>query len=229
MKADPVELGITKPRETVLLPDIPSAGPETRCVYVVDDDSLVRRSLHFALQAAGYAVRAFMSGRDFLDEADVLAAGCVLLDVRMPEMDGLAVLAELGSRAAHLPVVIITGHGDVTTAVQAMKRGATDFLEKPFTDEALIEILDSVFEALPASAEADAERTQAKAQVARLTPRERELLQCLLSGMSNKGVANHLGISVRTVEMHRSNLMQRFQVRSLADVVRVGLLAGMKP
>jgi two-component system response regulator FixJ len=207
----------------------PLEATDRQKVYIVDDDSMVRRSLHFSLGAAGFEVRAFRSGRDFLDEADALAAGCVLLDMRMPHMDGIAVLEELGERVAHLPVVMITGHGDVNTAVKAMKGGATDFLEKPFTDAALFEVLNTVFSALPARAVADAERTQAKAQVAKLTPRESELLQGLLTGLSNKGVANRLGISVRTVEMHRSNLMERVGARSLAEVVHLALLAGMKP
>jgi two-component system response regulator FixJ len=148
---------------------------------------MIRRSLSFALKTAGFDVRAFVSGRDFLDEVDMLAAGCVLLDMRMPEMDGIAVLDELGERVRRFPVVIVTGHGDVDTAVKAMKRGSTDFLEKPFSDAALLEVLDAVFLTLPALAQSDAERMQAAARVAALTPRELGVLQGLVAGMSNKG------------------------------------------
>jgi two-component system response regulator FixJ len=221
--------------DAVLALPMPGAG---RCehgaasrnhVYVVDDDQMVRRSLSFALNVAGFEVRAFASGRDFLDELDLLASGCVLLDLRMPGIDGIGVLDALGDRLGRFPVVVITAHGDVESAVKAMKRGSTDFLEKPFTDAVLLEVLNTLFLTLPARAEADAERAQAAARVAVLTPRERDLLQGLVAGLSNKGVANRLGVSVRTVEMHRSNLMERLGAGSLAEVVRLAILAGVEP
>lgn len=201
-------------------------GPiQSRNVYIVDDDTSVRRSVSFALTTAGFSVRAFASGQDFLDAADTLAPGCVLLDLRMPDLGGLAVLRELGKRQRRFPVVTITGYGDVETAVSAMKLGSRDFLEKPFSDAALLSVLDAVFVSLPRELEAEGERSRAEALVAGLTSRERELLDGLVAGLSNKGVANKLGVSVRTVEMHRGNLMDRLGVKSLADVVRIALMA----
>lgn len=220
MADDPIEI---RPRDP--LADAPGGQPGQRLVYIVDDDSSLRRSLTFALTTAGYEVRAFASGRDFLEEVDALDPGCVLLDLRMPDLGGFAVLDELGKRSRRFPVVTITGHGDVETAVRAMKHGSRDFLEKPFSDSALLGALESVFATLPAEIEADSERLRATRLVARLTPRERELLEGLVAGFSNKGVANQLGLSVRTVEMHRGNLMDRLGVKSLADVVRIALLA----
>ncbi|MEG3178679.1 response regulator [Sphingomonas sp. RB3P16] len=206
---------------------IAAAIPSQAHVYIVDDDSMVRRSLSFSLSTAGYATRAFASGRDFLDEVDILPAGCVLLDIRMPEIDGLAVLEDLGARIHRLSVIAMTGHGDITTAVQAMKRGAKDFLEKPFTDAALIEMLNSLFALLPAHADAAHERKEAVARVGQLTPRERDVLQGLVAGMSSKAVALKLGIGIRTVEMHRLNLMGRIGTKSIAEVVRIAGLAGV--
>lgn len=198
-------------------------------VYIIDDDPVTRRSISFALKAAGFDVCPFICGRDFLDEVDGLASGTVLLDLRMPVMDGIAVLDALGERVRRFPVVVITGHGDVEVAVKAMKSGATDFLEKPFTDATLLAVLEMLFLALPAQAEADAERVQAKARVASLTPREQEVMQALAAGLANKEIAHRLSLSIRTVEMHRSSLMTRLRVKSLAEVVRVAILAGVKP
>jgi two-component system response regulator FixJ len=136
------------------------------------------------------------------------------------------VLRELGERRRRFPVVTITGYGDIETAVSAMKLGSRDFLEKPFSDAALLSVLETVFASLPRELEAEGERLRAEGLVAGLTPRERELLQGLVAGLSNKGVANKLGVSVRTIEMHRGNLMDRLGVKSLADAVRIALLAG---
>jgi len=207
--------------------DEPPGPAGRKRVYIVDDDPMVRRSLFFALSTTGFEVRSFMSGRDFLDEADALAAGCVLLDLRMPKTDGIAVLDELGARVRRLPVVIITGHGEVEVAVKAMKRGATDFLEKPFTDAALLETLNALFLTLPAQEEADAEHAQAVALIARLTPRERDVLQGLVAGLSNKGIARQLNVSARTVEVHRANLMDKLEAGSFAEVLRMAMLAGL--
>ncbi|MGK2908588.1 MAG: response regulator transcription factor [Sphingobium sp.] len=200
-----------------------------RRVYIVDDDSMVRRSLSFSLNTAGFETRAFISGRDFLDEVGHLSAGCVLLDVRMPDMDGISVLDELSKKSALHPAVIMTGHGDIETAVKAMKLGADDFIEKPFNDADLLEMLEALFASLPARLEAEAERTMAQTSVATLTAREKELLQGLIAGLSNKAVAIRLGISVRTVEMHRSNLMGRLGVTTFAELVRIALLAKIDP
>lgn len=200
-----------------------------RSVYVVDDESHVRRALTFALRTAGFEARPFATGRDFLAEVPALAPGCVLLDLRMPEPAGFTILDELASRRQRYPVVVITGHGDLQTAVQAMKRGAKDFLQKPFSDEAMLEAIDAVFANFPNDVEADLQRSRAIALVETLTPRELQLLKRLVSGLPNKGVANELGISVRTVEMHRGNLLNRLGVHSLAEAVKVALLAGLPP
>lgn len=195
-------------------------------VYVVDDESSVRRSLSFALTTAGFHVRAFASGRDFLEDIDLLAPGCLLLDLRMPDFGGFAVLDALGRRRGCFPAVAMTGYGDIRTAVMAMKHGVRDFLEKPFSDDALLAALDGIFSTLSDEIAADAEALRASNLIATLTRRERELLDGLVAGLSNKGVANQLGVSVRTVEMHRANLMDRLQAKSLVDVVRLALTAG---
>lgn len=208
--------------------DIGGALPNGQ-VYIVDDDSMVRRSLSFSLSTAGFKTRVFSSGRDFLDEVDSLSSGCVLLDIRMPETDGLAVLEKLGPKLRRFAIVAMTGHGDVDTAVQAMKRGARDFLEKPFTDAELTAVLAVLFQSLPGHADAEAERQSAIARMALLTPREHDVLQGLVAGLANKTLAGRLGISVRTVEMHRANLMSRMGARSLAEAVRIAVAASVEP
>lgn len=196
-------------------------------VYIVDDDSMVRRSLSFSLHTLGYQTRAFASGSDFLNEADQLAPGCVLLDIRMPQVDGLAVLEALGAQVQRFAVVAMTGHGDVDTAVRAMKRGARDFLEKPFSDDLLADILRTLFCALPGEAEAEAGRQEAAARIALLSPREHDVLRGLIAGLPNKAVAHRLGIGVRTVEMHRGKLMSRLGAKSLAEAVRIAVIAAV--
>lgn len=206
----------------------PTADKFAERVYIVDDDSMVRRALYFSLTSSGYSVRPFMSGKDLLDEIDLLEPGCVLLDLRMPGTDGISVLKGLADRVRRFPVVMITGHGEVEVAVEAMKLGAVDFLEKPFTDAALLGALRPLFGPLHAAAKDDEEAAEAKRLVASLTARERELLQGLVAGTSNKGAAQAMGISVRTVEVHRANLMRRLGTKSIADVVRMAIRAGMK-
>lgn len=205
------------------------AAGEKKRVYVVDDDRMTRRALTFSLSTAGFEALAFISGQDFLDALDSLLPGCVLLDIRMPDLDGLSVLRRIGERAGRFPVVIITGHGDIETAVRAMKLGARDFLEKPIPDAALLEVLENVFALLPVLAAADAEREQAMTSIANLTPRERQLLRALMTGLPNKTAAQLLNISVRTIEMHRSNLMHRLGAGSLAGAIRIAILAGLEP
>lgn len=197
-------------------------------VYVVDDDSMVRRALFFALTAGGYDPRSFGSGSDFLDELDSLAHGCVLLDLRMPEVGGMEVLAALRQRESNLSVIVITGHGDISNAVAAMKLGAFDFLEKPFDDATLFEILATAFGQLPAQRLSPA-LADARERVGRLTPREYQVLQGLMAGFSNKRLGRHLNISHRTAEIHRANLMNRMNVSSFAEVVRLGVLGDVSP
>ena len=198
-------------------------------VYVVDDEISVRQALSYALQTAGYEVRPFASGGDFLDSLGILAPGCVLLDLKMPELSGFDILDALGAHLRKFPSIAITGYGDLRTAVEAMKRGAMDFLEKPFTDEALLLALEDVFAALDDEVKADSAQRCAAKLVTSLSRRERETLQGLVDGLPNKAVAHKLGISVRTVEMHRSNLMDRLGVKSLAEAAHIALAAGLKP
>ena len=205
------------------------SAPPARPVYIVDDDSMIRRSLSFSLGSAGYAPRAFASGRDFVEAAASLAPGCVLLDVRMPDLDGFGVLNALGAELyERLVVIVMTGHGDVETAVRAMKQGARDFLEKPFTDATLTEILDAAFATLQVDCMAAAERRDAAARVSLLTARERQILQGLMKALPSKVLAHSLGISTRTVEMHRRNLIRRMGVKSSTEAVRVALRANVR-
>jgi two-component system response regulator FixJ len=200
-----------------------------RPVYVVDDDSMVRRALFLALRTAGFQPRSFSSGRDFLDEVETLASGCVLLDLRLPEMDGIAILREMGAQTQRLPVVMITGHGEVEVAVRAMKQGASDFLEKPLKDDELLNLLEELFGGLTVQAELAAQRQLAMQSLKELTPRERQILQGLIDGLTNKLVAQRLDISARTVEVHRANMMKKLETGSVSEATRLALLAGMKP
>lgn len=197
---------------------------ETR-VYLVDDEGAVRRSVGFMLKTSGYEVEAFDSGEAFLKVAAGLAPGCVLLDVRLGGMDGLAVQEALKGRGIVLPVIIITGHGDVGLAVRAMKAGAVDFLEKPFEKAALLTALDQAQLRNQGRAALDQLAEQARAQLNGLTPRERDVLNGLVEGQSNKVIAYDLGISPRTVEIHRANLMSKLAVNSLSDALKIAFTA----
>jgi two-component system, LuxR family, response regulator FixJ len=196
-------------------------------VYLVDDELAVRRSISFMLKTAGMEVESFESGEAFLKVASSLDPGCVLLDVRLGGIDGLAVQQLLRDRGIMLPVIIITGHGDVGLAVRAMKAGAVDFIEKPFEKATLIgaiaqaQLHNQGIEQLHRLAAA------AQAQLNVLTPRERDVLDGLVNGHSNKVVAYDLGISPRTVEIHRANLMAKLGVHSLSDALRIAFTARM--
>lgn len=197
-------------------------------IHIVDDDDAIRRSLSFMLKTAGYPVQLYADGESFLKAADHIEEGCVLLDVRMPCIDGLEVQRQLRARGIMLPVVIMTGHGDVDLAVAAMKAGATDFLEKPFEKAALIDCLSSAGEVALAERGLSARRAEAQSRLNVLTDREREVLEGLVAGLPNKTIAYDLGISPRTVEIHRANLMQKLDVKSLADALRIAFQAGME-
>lgn len=199
-----------------------ASGPT---VYVVDDEGEVRRSLGFFLKTAGFLPRPFLNGEDFLAEADGLAPGCVMLDVRLSGVSGLEVLERLGPRQ-RLPMIVMTGHGDVATAVMAMKLGAIDFLEKPFGEDALAAALRRGFELLKHRTRRDSERREAEGLIASLTPREHNVLVLLSEGKSNKEVANLLDLSVRTVEMHRAAMFDRLGVRSLPEALKIAFRAG---
>ena len=195
-------------------------------IYVVDDDEAIRRSLSFLLKTSGFAVQLFEGGLPFLKEAGHLAPGCVLLDVRMPDMDGLEVQRALRGRGVMLPVIIMTGHGDVDMAVQAMKAGASDFIEKPFEKAALLACIAAAQRQSVAERGRSARAMEAQARLNVLTDRERDVLNGLVDGLPNKTIAYDLGISPRTVEIHRANLMQKLEVRSLAEALRIAFHAG---
>ena len=197
-------------------------------IYVVDDDEAIRRSLSFLLKTSGYAVRLFEGGTAFLKEAAGLEPGCVLLDVRMPDIDGLEVQRELRARGVMLPVVIMTGHGDIDMAVAAMKAGASDFIEKPFEKAALLGCVEAARRVAVADRGAGARAEDARARLNVLTDREREVLDGLVEGLPNKTIAFDLGISPRTVEIHRANLMQKLEVKSLAEALRIAFHAGVE-
>ena len=198
-------------------------------VYVVDDDREVRRSLSFMLGTADLSSRPFASGVDFLEALDDLKPGCILLDIRMPEVDGFHVMAELARKRIEWPVVVMTGHGEVSVAVRAMKLGAVDFIEKPFEESMLLSSLDRAFTLLKDRGETAERKQIAEDKFNALTAREKEVLQGLMAGMPNKLLARRLGISLRTVEMHRANMMDRLSVNSLAEALTLAVQAGVDP
>jgi two-component system response regulator FixJ len=198
-------------------------------VYVVDDDREVRRALSFMLGTAELNSRPFGSGVDFLEALDDLKPGCILLDIRMPEVDGFHVMGELARRHVEWPVIVMTGHGEVSVAVRAMKLGAVDFIEKPFEEAVLLSSLDRAFVLLKDRGETAERKQNAQERVNALTGREKEVLQGLMAGMANKLLARRLDISLRTVEMHRANMMDRLGVKSLAEALTLAVQAGVEP
>ena len=201
---------------------------EKRVVHVVDDDADVRQSLAFLLNSAGHAVRVHESADAFVDALPDLEAGCVVTDLRMPGLDGLDLLRQLKSSRPALPVILMTGHGDVPLAVEAMKAGAVDFIEKPFDDGAMLNAIKLALERNGDEAHRHALASEVRGRVAGLTPRERSVLGGLLAGKQNKVIAGELGISPRTVEIYRANVMTKMQAESLSELVRMALLAGMQ-
>jgi len=199
----------------------------TRIVHIVDDDEAIRQSIGFLLRKDGYAVETYPSGTQFLKAATRETRGCVLLDVRMPDLDGLEVQAQLAQSGIALPVIMLTGHGDVTLAVRAIKAGAIEFLEKPFERTALLAAIET---ALAHAARTNREQlaaVDARIRLAALTPRERDVLDGMVLGRPNKLIAFDLDIATRTVEVHRANLMDKLAARSLSDVLRIAFAAGL--
>lgn len=196
---------------------------EGGAVHVIDDDEAVRHSLAFLFESAGLPVRTYESAPAFLRVAPGLAAGCVLTDVRMPEMDGLALQQRLAELGVRLPVIVMTGHGDVPVAVQALKAGAADFIEKPFDDDALLAAVRAALATSHVEQERGAEAERVSARLASLTPRERQVFDRLVAGQQNKAIARDLGASHRTVEVHRARVMEKMGARSLPELVRMAL------
>jgi two-component system response regulator FixJ len=198
-------------------------------VHVIDDDESVRHALAFLLATSGIAVRVYESGSAFLESADGLQGGCVLTDVRMPGIDGLALQRRLVELRINLPVILMTGHADVPLAVEAMKAGAVDFIEKPFDEAVLLAAIRSALDRYEEQDQREAELAQVTAKLNRLSIRERQVLDGLIVGRPNKTIAYDLEISPRTVEIHRANVMTKMGASSLSGLVRVALLAGLIP
>lgn len=196
-------------------------------VYVVDDDDAVRESLSAILGTAGFQVEIFDSGESFLDGLSPSTRGCLLLDLKMPGLSGLQVQKVLVSKSPQLLIIVLSGYGDITSAVSAMKAGAADFVEKPVEPNALIEIVDSAMLRIDQYQIEGAQTLAARSAVERLTARERDVLTQLVASNQNKVIAQNLGISPRTVEVHRARVMEKLQTKSLSQALRIALLAGL--
>lgn len=197
---------------------------ETNLVHVIDDDEAVRDSLSFLLRAADFNVVVHQSATHFLKTLSRDIDGCVITDVRMPDMSGLDLLRELRSQSCLVPVIVMTGHGDIQLAVEAMKSGAIDFLEKPFDDERVLAAVRSALEVRRAQDERVGRRHEVEERLQSLSQRERQVLDGLVAGLPNKTIAHDLGISPRTVEVYRANVMTKMQAGSLSELVRMVLL-----
>ncbi|MEZ0495749.1 response regulator transcription factor [Sphingomonas sp. IW22] len=196
-------------------------------VHIVDDDEAIRQSVGFMLRKADYGVETYASGVQFLKAATREMRGCVLLDVRMPEIDGLEVQARLAEHGIMLPIIILTGHGDVALAVRAVKAGAIEFLEKPFERTALLAAIDEALRQSGRNDRSQLAAAEATVRLAALTARERDVLDGMVLGRPNKLIAFDLGIATRTVEVHRANLMEKLSAHSLSDVLRIAFAAGL--
>jgi len=199
-----------------------------RMIHIVDDEEAIRRSAGFMLKTSGYAVLTYASGDAFLQAAKDVEPGCVLLDVRMPGMDGLEVQKAMAERGIAMPVVVLTGHGDITVAVRAMKGGAVDFIEKPFEKVVLLTAITAAFERLDDAGARAARAGDAAVAIAALTNREQDVLRGMAQGLPNKTIAFDLAISPRTVEVHRANLMAKLQVKNLSEALRIAFAAGLQ-
>ena len=198
-----------------------------RVVHVIDDDETIRKAVGFTLRTAGFAVGTYGSGVDFLKIADEAERGSIVLDMHMPDMNGLQVQAALTQMDISMPVVMLTGNGDIALAVQAMKAGAVDFLAKPIERALLLDAIDRAFARIDTAEGRALEEAEACRQVDLLTPRERDVLEGLAQGLPNKTIAYDLGISSRTVEVHRASIMSKLGVRTLAETLRIAFAAGM--
>ena len=201
--------------------------PDKQTVHVVDDDNAVRQSLEFLLKSAKFKVATHESAEAFLAALPTLNPGCVITDVRMPGLSGIDLLKRLKSMANPVPVVVITGHGDVPLAVEAMKIGAVEFLEKPFDDDVLLATVRSALNRWKKDGKREADRAEILDKLATLSNRERQVLEGLVAGNANKTIAFDLTISPRTVEIYRANVMTKMRAASLSDLVRMALIAGI--
>lgn len=198
-------------------------------VHVIDDDDAARESLEFLLRSAKLQVRTYDSAKGFLNAVSSLDSGCVITDVRMPEINGIELLRKVREMDIRLPVIVITGHGDVPLAVEAMRTGAIDFLEKPYDDDILLASVRSALGQADRQAAQSVEKAALHERLTALSSREREVLEGLVAGQPNKIIAFNLGISPRTVEIYRANVMTKMQAGSLSELVRMALVAGILP
>ena len=203
----------------------PSLAKST--VFVVDDDQAMRNSLKWLIESVGVAVESFSSADEFLAQYQPGRAGCLVLDVRMPGMSGLELQEHFARNDIHIPIIIITGHGDVPMAVRAMKAGAIDFIDKPFNDELLLESIRNALAIDQQQREFQSRRAEIAARLAHLTPREHEVMKMVTEGRSNKEIAMDLGVSAKTVEAHRARVMEKMEAGSLAELVRMVMAAGI--
>ena len=198
-------------------------------IYVVDDDEAVRNSLQWLIASIDLEVRTYGSAQEFLADFSPEAPGCLVVDVRMPGMSGLELQRQLVDRGSDIPVVVITGHGDVEMAVRAMKAGAFDFIQKPFNDQVLLDLIQTALEKSTRVARAQAERTHVRDQLDQLTEREREVLNGIVAGESNRQIATRLDLSEKTIEFHRAKVMRKMEAGSLAELTRKVVLAEPEP
>ena len=196
-------------------------------VYVIDDDEAMRDSLNFLLDSSGFGVTLFDNAQSFLDALPGLGFGCVVSDIRMPGLDGIELLKRMKAQHSPFPILIMTGHGDVPLAVEAMKLGAVDFLEKPFEDDRLTAMIETAISQAEPAAKSEAIAQDIAARVASLSPRERQVMEGLIAGLSNKLIARDYDISPRTIEVYRANVMTKMQAGSLSELVRLAMRAGM--
>lgn len=205
-----------------------SNGASDPIVYVIDDDESARHSLEFLLDVAGIRVRSYASADAFLTSSPPLAGACVVTDVRMPGTSGVELAEELKRRGTAVPVIVITGHADVPLAIQAMKAGVADFIEKPFDDELMLAAIRSALARHASEEQAETERQRVIERIATLSPREREVLEGLVAGQANKAIAFDLDISARTVEVYRAHVMTKMQAKTLSELVRMVTIARLK-
>jgi two-component system, LuxR family, response regulator FixJ len=209
--------------------DWKSAAMPAKTVFVVDDDAAVRQGLRFLLRASGYTVEAFPSALSFLADYNPRRGGCLLLDVQMPRMTGLELQQQLNLRGWRIPVIFITGHGTISLAIAAIKAGAFDFIEKPLREEALLECIERSMHRTDTLHEERLERVQLEARAATLTTRERQVFELVAAGEPNKVIGRQLGISFRTVELHRAHIIEKLHARSLSDLIRMAIIMKTHP
>ena len=195
-----------------------AAGPT---VYVVDDDEMFRKSLHWLLESVGLPVATFATAAEFLDAYRPGDPGCLVLDIRMPGMSGLQLQDELAARAIRLPIVFLTAHGDVPMAVAAVKKGAVDFVQKPYNDQRLLDVVQDALQRDADTRAADERRRRTAGLIAAMTPREREVMNAVVAGKTNKVIADELGVAVKTIEAHRARMMDKMGASSVAELVRL--------